>query len=38
MRETIVTWLKANPDHPFHTCTLSKHVLCETGEAWPMCC
>ena len=38
VRESIVTWLRANPNHPFHTTTLSKYVTYETGEAWSEYC
>ena len=38
VRESIVTWLRANPNHPFHTTTLSKYVAYETGEAWSEYC
>ena len=38
VRAQIVDWLKANPDFPFETCTLSAYVKYETHEEWSPYC
>ena len=38
MREQMVTWLRANPNHPFLDATLADFVLGETGEQWSAYC
>ena len=38
MREQIVTWLRANPNHPLLDATLAESVLDETGEQWSEYC
>ena len=38
LREQIVTWLRANPNHPYLFSTLAAYVLAESGETWPEYC
>ena len=38
VRAQIADWLKANPDFPFMTCTLSAYVKYETHEEWSPYC
>ena len=38
LREQIVTWLRANPNHPYLFTTLAAYVLAESGETWSEYC
>ena len=38
VRAQIADWLKANPNFPFTTCTLSAYVEYETNEEWSAYC
>ncbi|KOO34190.1 hypothetical protein Ctob_007991 [Chrysochromulina tobinii] len=38
VRGKISAWLKAHPNTPLQSCTLSEHVMYETGEVWSAYC